>query len=595
MRAPEAILRDVFGFPAFRGVQEQVVREVCAGRDVLLVMPTGAGKSICYQVPALARAGCGIVVSPLIALMDDQVEALSAAGVRAAAVHSGNPQAGEAMARFRAGALDLLYVAPERAVTDMFREQAGAARIALLAIDEAHCVSQWGHDFRPDYRRLRALADQLPGVPRIALTATADATTRRDIAEQLGIAPDRIIVSGFDRPNIFYAASPRRRAGDQALDFVRDRKGRAGILYCDTRRAAEDMAGQLQRSGIAARPYHAGMDSLERARNQQWFRRTEDGVMAATIAFGMGIDKPDVRFVLHLCAPRSLEAYAQETGRAGRDGEPADAMLLWSEADAARLLRRIDESSTDETRKQHERGQVRAMMAFASAATCRRQILLAHFGEADSGPCGACDNCMDPPRLRDLSEQARKLLSAVYRTGERFGLGHVAAVLRGEEDERVRRLGHDRLSVFGIGQDLPAAHWQRLGRHLEGIGALRRDPGHGGVGLAPGAVQILKGSAPVRVRADLLDGGRQPRRAGGSAGDGLPREAEARFVALKAWRRATAEAAGVPAYVIFHDSTLRAIAQTCPRDLSELAQIPGVGATKLDRHGTALLAALAGC
>jgi ATP-dependent DNA helicase RecQ len=590
LRHPHEILRTVFGFPAFRGVQEAVIADVCAGRDVALVMPTGAGKSLCYQVPAIAREGCGIVISPLIALMDDQVEALSALGVRAAAAHSGNARAGEAIAAFRRGALDLLYVAPERAVTAAFAELAIAGRVALLAIDEAHCVSQWGHDFRPEYRQLRALADRLPGVPRLALTATADATTRADICAQLGIAPDALVVAGFDRPNIRYAAKPRKEAAGQLRSFLADHRGEAGIVYCDTRRGADETADLLRGAGVPARSYHAGMEPEDRARAQQWFRRAEDGVMAATIAFGMGIDKPDVRFVVHMGLPKSIEAYYQETGRAGRDGAPADALLLWHEADVVRARRRIDEGDAGEDRRRHERGQLDRLVAWAGTTGCRRLPLLAHFGELRSEPCGNCDNCAAPPATRDATEAARKLLSAVVRTGQRFGLGHVAAVLRGEADERTERLGHDRLSVFGIGRDLPAAHWQRLGRHLEALGALVRDPDHGGLALTPRARPILTGDEPVAVRADLLEReARRRRTVRAPVGDPA---ASGRLERLKAWRRQAAAAAGVPAYVIFHDSTLQAIAEAAPDSPEGLAGIPGIGAAKLARHGDAVLRVL---
>lgn len=589
---PGDVLRRVFGFECFRGVQEAVIRDVVAGRDVALVMPTGAGKSLCYQVPALVRPGAAIVISPLIALMDDQVEALLALGVRAAALHSGRGDGAETLARLRGGDLDLLYVAPERAVSAGFADVAAGARVALLAIDEAHCVSQWGHDFRPDYRRLRPLADRLGGVPRIALTATADAATRADICTELGIAPDRLVVAGFDRPNIHYAARPRKDGPTELRRFLDAHAGEAGIVYCATRARAEETAAFVARTGRSARAYHAGLAPAERQANQQWFRRTEDGVMAATIAFGMGIDKPDVRFVVHMGLPKSIEAYYQETGRAGRDGLPAHALMLWGAEDMVRARQWIAESDASPARKAHETAQLEALARYAEALGCRRAPLLTHFGEPAPPPCGRCDNCDAPPAARDMSVAARKLLSAAHRTGQNFGLAHLVAVLRGDADDRTRRLGHDRLSVFGIGQDLSAAQWQRLGKHLEATGALARDPEHGGLRLTAAARPILKGEAQVALRADLVERARKARPARAAA-EALPPDAARRFEALKTWRRATAESEGVPAYVVFPDATLVAIATVVPSRLDMLSRLPGVGAVKLQRYGQQLLQVLA--
>ena len=590
LRSPHEILHSVFGFPAFRGIQEAVVEDVCAGRDVVLIMPTGAGKSICYQIPALARPGCGVVVSPLIALMADQVRALKLAGVRAAALNSQTLDAGDVMRDFRSGALDLLYVAPERANTEGFHRLLGEARVAVLAIDEAHCVSQWGHDFRPDYRRLRGLAELLPGVPRIALTATADAATQGDICDQLGIAHDRLRVAGFDRPNIRYEVAQKRAGDGQLLGLVKSHAGEAGIVYCQTRAETERTAAMLAASGTRARPYHAGLSADERARNQRNFQESDDMVMAATIAFGMGIDKPDIRFVAHLGLPKSIEAYYQETGRAGRDGEPATAHMLWGAGDVVRARQRIDEGEADAARKHHEHRMLDRLVGFAETLGCRRIPLLTHFGEPEPAPCGNCDNCLNAPSTHDVTEPARKLLSAVYRTGQMFGLAHVAKVLRGSEDAKVSKHDHNRLSVFGIGGDLAETQWMRLGRKLEADGALSRDPEHGGLRLGPAARQILKGEAAVVVRQDDWEPRRERRARGGAPAVAVAGPDEALFEALRAWRRAQAAEDEVPAYVILHDSALREIAARRPGSKAALAGVPGVGAAKLERYGAQIVA-----
>lgn len=551
IREPLEALHSIFGFEGFRGPQEQVIGDVMAARDVALVMPTGAGKSLCYQIPAICRPGCGIVVSPLIALMADQVRALTLAGVKAAALNSQSEDAGETMRAFRAGELDLLYVAPERAAMPGFRDLVQQARVSLVAIDEAHCVSQWGHDFRPDYRRLKALADLLPGVPRLALTATADAMTRADLCEQLGISPERLVVAGFDRPNIQYRAEAKNRPSEQLAAFVRAQGDVPGIVYCQTRNGAEQAAATLKAAGVKSWVYHAGLSPEERQSGQKAFQRAEAGTMCATVAFGMGIDKPDIRFVVHMGLPKSIEAYYQETGRAGRDGGPSVAMLFWGPQDVTLARQRIVDGEADEARKSHELAQLKKLSGWAETLGCRRVPLLTHFGEEDPKPCGNCDNCLEAPLTVDVTEAARKLLSAVYRTGQMFGLQHVAKVLRGEPDDKVARFGHDKLSVFGIGKELVEAQWLRLGRTLEASHGLERDADHGpgrmgGVKLGPEARAILKGEVTVAVRES--DWKPKPRSRGkGAAPVELPGEDAGLFELLRAWRRRQAEAEDVPA------------------------------------------------
>ena len=585
MLSPLDVLHSTFGFSAFRGRQAEVIDRVMAGAHTLAVMPTGAGKSLTYQIPALCRAGTALVVSPLIALMHDQVRAAAAAGIQAAALTSADDNRGETINRFRDGALDLLYVAPERFATPGFRALLDAGpQLALIAIDEAHCVSEWGHAFRPDYRLLRPVLDSYPGVPRLALTATADRHTRADILAQLGIPEDGLILAGFDRPNIRYAITPRDGLTRQLVTFVDDNPG-AGIIYAPTRDGTERIAAALAKTGRPVRTYHAGLEPAVRAANQKAFVASEDMVMVATIAFGMGIDKPDVRFVAHAGLPKSVEAYYQETGRAGRDGDPAVAQLFWGAEDFARARHRI-ENDVDETRRTSERQRLDALGALVESGSCRRAILLRHFGETPPLTCGNCDNCLNPPENVDATQTAQKLLSAVYRTGERYGVGHLADVLTGATSERVRALGHDRLSVHGIVDGSEQALIKPVARLLLAHGALLPDE-HGGLALGPTARPILRGEEMVTLV--LPPKKARTRKTRGRAED-WPHDPL--FDALRDCRRELAKAQGVPPYVIFHDATLREMALLKPHDRSALAMVSGVGERKLEAYGEAFLAAI---
>ena len=580
------LLHDIFGFTAFRGVQEQVVGRVMAGRPTLAIMPTGAGKSLCYQLPAAALDGCCIVVSPLIALMHDQLRAANAVGLRAASLTSVDQDWRETQDRLRGGDLDLLYVAPERASQENFRNLLRSAKIALFAIDEAHCVSEWGHDFRPDYRLLRPLLDEFPDVPRLALTATADAHTREDILVQLGIPRDGLIISGFDRPNIRYAVHPRDGLTRQLADLVAANPG-PGVVYAQTRAATEKLAETLGRGGRAVRAYHAGMEPAVRAANQAAFIASEDMVMVATVAFGMGIDKPDVRFVAHAGLPKSIEGYYQESGRAGRDGEPAVAHLFWGAEDFARARMRIAE--LEPARQPGERTRIAALGALVETATCRRAILLRHFGEHPPATCGNCDNCLTPPASVDATETARKYLSAVYRTGQSFGAGHIEAVLTGTPNDKIRERGHDRISVHGIVAGEEVALLRPVSRALLVRDALETTE-HGGLMLGPNARPILRGEEEVRI----LMPPKRERRSKRSARNGADANpvGDPLFDALRACRRELAQEAGVPPYVIFHDSTLREMAEQRPSSIREMSHISGIGQKKLDAWGDAFLAAI---
>jgi len=597
-RAGEVLAR-VFGYDSFRGRQREVIASVERGEDALVLMPTGGGKSVCYQVPALLREGTAVVVSPLISLMDDQVAALDELGVQAAALHSNLP-AGEAPRverRFRAGELDLLYVSPERLVTPGFLELLDGARLALFAIDEAHCVAQWGHDFRPEYLELGLLRERYAAVPRLALTATADPPTRREIVERLLLPGAQVFASSFDRPNLFYRVLDRDSANAQLLDFLeRSHRGAAGIVYRRTRAAVEKTAAFLVGRGYEALPYHAGMDAEARSRHLERFRREDGVVVVATVAFGMGIDKPDVRFVAHLDLPPTLEAYYQESGRAGRDGEPSDAWLVWGLDDLVLARRWIEQSEADETRKRIERRKLDSIVGYCETTLCRREALLRYFGESYAGPCGRCDNCVEPVPAVDETENVQKALSAVFRTGQRFGALHVVRVLRGERDERSEQRGHDRLSVFGIGADVDERRWRSIFRQLVVRGLLVTDEdGYGTLRLAPEATPVLRGEVRVELRGERPRGDRPKRRRRGEppADLALLPPDERLFEALRALRKRLADEHGVPPYVVFHDATLRALAALRPRDQKSLLDVPGIGEAKRARYGEALLEAIA--
>lgn len=576
------LLKSTFGFDAFRGRQADVVSRVMAGERTLAVMPTGAGKSLTYQLPAVALPGCVVVVSPLIALMHDQLRGARAAGIRAASLTSVDADFADTRQAYRDGTLDLLYIAPERATGEGFRALMEARSPALFAIDEAHCVSEWGHDFRPDYRLLRPLLDGFPDVPRLALTATADRHTREDILIQLGIPADGLVLAGFDRPNIRYRVTPRVSPAKQIADFIAANPG-PGIVYCPTRDGTERMAERLAAAtGRSVAAYHAGLDPERRAKVQHDFVASEDGIVTATVAFGMGIDKPDVRFVAHAGLPKSIESYYQETGRGGRDGDPAEALMLWGAEDFARARMRLGE--LPEARLASERARLNALGALVETVECRRALLLRHFGETPPERCGNCDTCLDPPKQVDATVLAQKLLSAVYRTGQSYGAGHVEAVLTGRSDERIASRGHDKLSVFGIVAGEEARLIKPLVRSLVAREALATTE-HGGLMFGPAARAMMKGEVLVLIAEPPL---RRPKRERGGGGAANP-VGDPLFEALRSVRRELAAEVGVPPYVVFHDAVLRAMAADRPDNLHAMGTIPGVGAKKLEAWGEAFL------
>ncbi len=584
-----AVLRTTFGYPAFRGPQADIIDHIVGGGDALALMPTGGGKSLCYQIPSLVRPGTGVVVSPLIALMQDQVVALKQVGVRAAFLNS-TLDAATARAVETAlvrGDLDLVYVAPERIATSRCLDLLDRTKIALFAIDEAHCVSQWGHDFRPDYLGLSVLHERYPHIPRIALTATADPQTRAEIVERLALGNARIFIASFDRPNIRYTITDKADPRAQLQRFIKDEHpGEAGIVYCLSRKKVDETATWLQAHGVRALPYHAGMDAATRADHQARFAREDGIVVVATIAFGMGIDKPDVRFVAHLDLPKSVEGYYQETGRAGRDGAPADAWMTYGLADVVQQKRLIDQSEAGVDFKRVASAKLDALLGLCETAGCRRVRLLDYFDET-SGPCGNCDNCLAPPDTFDATAVARKALSTIYRTGQRFGAQHLTDVLRGVSSERVQRWDHHQLSVFGIGADTDEATWRIVFRQLVAMGFAYVDhEAHGGLKLAPAARPVLRGETTVAMRRTVARPGRARRAASTPSAAGTDGPLLDR---LKAWRLTEARTQGVPAYVILHDRTLTEIARQRPRDVDALAGISGIGARKLERYGAALI------
>ncbi len=594
MTPAEEILRDVFGYESFRGDQAAIIETVLAGRDALVLMPTGGGKSLCYQVPALIREGAGLVVSPLIALMQDQVRALQELGIEAAFLNStlSPKEQSDVIRRLKAGEIRLLYVAPERLVQDRTQALLADVPLALIAIDEAHCVSQWGHDFRQDYLALDALGEVFPGVPRLALTATATPIVRKEIIERLALKDAATFVSSFDRPNIRYLVQPRTEARRQLGEFLRGHADESGIVYCLSRKKVESTAESLRQDGYNALPYHAGLSANTRADHQHRFLTEEAVIMVATIAFGMGIDRPDVRFVAHLDLPKNLESYYQETGRAGRDGEPADAWMIYGLQDVVRLRQMVDESGADDEKKRHDWQKLDALLGWCEVTECRRRPLLAYFGDEYPEPCGNCDNCLNPPATWDGTEAARMLMSSVYRTGQRFGAAHVVDVLLGKDTEKVRQHGHDSLSVYGIGTELNEATWRSVARQLIVQSYLRSDQDrYGALVLTERSRPLLKGEVELKLREDRkLKTEKKKRR---NAAAALTPADQPLFDALRKRRKEIADSLDLPPYVVFHDATLKEMAEHRPTTEADLLSINGVGEAKLERYGRDFLEVIA--
>lgn len=593
MNSIHTTLKTVFGYHRFRAPQQEVIERLIAGEDVFLVMPTGGGKSLCYQVPALHRDGVAIVVSPLISLMKDQVDALLANGVRAACLNSSlsSAEARQVSRQMDSGELDLLYVAPERLMMPEFLERLASSKLALFAIDEAHCISQWGHDFRPEYTRLGQLRTLFPGIPLVAMTATADPETRKDIVRQLGIEQAKVYLAGFDRPNITYNVIPKQKPFAQLSSFLSSRHTECGIVYALSRKRVEEVAERLCQAGFRAAAYHAGLPDEERRRVQEAFRRDNLRIVVATVAFGMGIDKPNVRFVVHYDMPKSVESYYQETGRAGRDGLSSEALMLFGMGDVM-TARKLIETSDNAERVRIELQKLNAMVSYAEALTCRRRALLAYFGDLRQDDCGNCDICNDPPQRFDATEAAQKALSCVYRAGERFGVRHLIDILRGAKGQRLLELKHDRLSTYGIGADLSAVEWENIFRQLIHLGYLVQDFSRFGiVGLSATARSVLKGETQV-ILGRPRDGVKvtEKTRRRGKAGEGAR---SALFDELRALRKQIADAASVPPFVVFSDATLLEMANARPRNEQELLSITGVGQHKLHKYGAPFLAALA--
>jgi len=599
-RSPEQVLHEVFGYESFRPLQGDIIHEVASGGDALVLMPTGGGKSLCYQVPALVRSGTAIVISPLIALMQDQVAALRQLGVRAAFLNSTMDfeQARATEYALSTGELDLLYCAPERLIQPRTLELLHDASISLFAIDEAHCVSQWGHDFRSDYLQLAVLANEFPAIPRIALTATADERTRKEIAERLSLTEARHFISGFDRPNIQYRIAPKTNANKQLLEFIKaEHEGDCGIVYCLSRNKVDATAKMLAQKGYTALPYHAGLPANDRAHNQERFLREDGVIIVATIAFGMGIDKPDVRFVAHLDLPKSLEAYYQETGRAGRDGKPSTAWMVYGLQDVIKLRQMLEASQGNDQFKRVERQKLDAMLGLCEVTKCRRQVLLNYFGDELETPCGNCDTCLNPPETWDGTVAVQKALSCVFRTGQRFGVTYLIDVLRGSENERVLQSGHHQVSTYGIGTELSVNEWKSVFRQLVANGYLRADPeGYGALQLTEQCRPLLKGEHKVELRKDPVVKTSSGRSSGGRSGSAVKDQVtdHAGWEALRACRKELADKQGVPPYVIFHDTTLFDMLERKPKTLDELAGVSGVGAAKLEKYGEIFLAAIAG-